>query len=213
MISIIINFYRWVVGLFRSIKYFFVKRSIVSQVTLEGKDHQFSLRSRVSLQNGANRSNILLRHHAEVFGSLVAYGNGQIIMDEWSKIGEGSCIICTNKVYVGKDTAIATGVTIIDNNTHPTNAKDRRYMRHTPHGAIERSNIWAANAEIIIGENVWIGSDVRICKGVKIGDNAIIAACSVVTKDVPANSIAAGNPARIVKEEYDINTTSIFPLQ
>ena len=82
-------------------------------------------------------------------------------------------------------------------------------MRHTPHGAIERSNIWAANAEIIIGENVWIGSDVRICKGVKIGDNAIIAACSVVTKDVPANSIAAGNPARIVKEEYDINTTSI----
>ena len=45
----------------------------------------------------------------------------------------------------------------------------------------------------IIGENCWIGANVRICKGVTIGDNSVVAACSVVTKDVPANCIVAGN--------------------
>ena len=61
----------------------------------------------------------------------------------------------------------------------------------------------SVSSPIIIGENVWIGSNVRICKGVTIGDNSVIAACSVVTKDVPANAIAAGNPAKIVKTDID----------
>ena len=61
----------------------------------------------------------------------------------------------------------------------------------------------SANAPIIIGENCWIGTNVRICKGVTIGDNSVIAACSVVTKDVPANCIVAGNPAKIVKSNID----------
>lgn len=54
----------------------------------------------------------------------------------------------------------------------------------------------------IIGENCWIGANVRICKGVTIGDNSVVAACSVVTKDVPANCIVAGNPAKVVKNRY-----------
>ena len=56
---------------------------------------------------------------------------------------------------------------------------------------------------IHIGENVWIGSHATILPGVTIGDNAIIAAGSVVTKDIPANSIAAGVPAKIIKKIND----------
>ena len=66
-----------------------------------------------------------------------------------------------------------------------------------------RSWKYSASKPIRIGENVWIGENVRICKGVTIGNNAVIAACSVVTKDVPANAIAAGNPAKIVKTDID----------
>lgn len=133
-------------------------------------------------------------------------------MHEWSKIGPNSDLNAVNRIEIGKDTAIATGVTIIDNNTHSLNPEDRRYMRHTPHGSRERSNQYSANAPIIIGENVWIGSNARIQKGVNIGDNAIIAANSVVTKDVPANAIAAGNPAKIVKTDIDKTTPRFFPL-
>jgi serine acetyltransferase len=51
-----------------------------------------------------------------------------------------------------------------------------------------------------IGENVWLGEGVKVCKGVTIGANSVIGAGSVVTKDIPANVIAAGNPAKMVRE-------------
>lgn len=55
-------------------------------------------------------------------------------------------------------------------------------------------------APIHIGSNVWIGAGVVITKGVTIGDNSIIAAGAVVTRDIPANVIAAGVPAKVIKE-------------
>lgn len=59
-------------------------------------------------------------------------------------------------------------------------------------------------APIVIGKNVWIGASVTIIAGVMIGDNAIIAAGAVVTKDVPANTIAGGVPARVIKTLEEI---------
>ena len=53
---------------------------------------------------------------------------------------------------------------------------------------------------MVIGSHVWIGCNVLILKGVTVGDGAVIAAGSVVTKDVPAASLVGGNPARILKE-------------
>ena len=55
-------------------------------------------------------------------------------------------------------------------------------------------------APVTIEENVWIGDSAIICKGVTIGENSIIGAGAVVSRDIPANTIAAGNPARVVKE-------------
>ena len=56
------------------------------------------------------------------------------------------------------------------------------------------------DSPIIIGNNVWIGANVTILKGVKVGDNSIIGAGSVVVKNIPKNCIVAGNPAKIIKE-------------
>jgi acetyltransferase-like isoleucine patch superfamily enzyme len=55
-------------------------------------------------------------------------------------------------------------------------------------------------AAVKLHDNVWVGDRVSICKGVTIGENSIIGAASVVTKDVPANAIAVGNPARVITE-------------
>lgn len=54
-------------------------------------------------------------------------------------------------------------------------------------------------APIVIGRNVWIGANVTVLSGVSIGDNAVIAAASVVTKDVPENTVVVGSPARVVR--------------
>lgn len=198
---------------YRSLKMRVVKNELKTKAIFKGTGHGIKQKTRIYLCNGSKKEDIEINDHCDVYGILKSYNHGKIIMHEWSKLGVGCVIEAVNRVEIGADTAIAKGVTIIDNNTHPICPADRRYMRRTPHGSLERSNIWSANAPIIIGENVWIGTNARICKGVTIGDNAIIAANSVVTKNVPADSIAAGNPAKIVKENIDQSTTPVFPIK
>lgn len=56
------------------------------------------------------------------------------------------------------------------------------------------------DAPVIIDDNVWLGYGVKVLKGVHIGKNSVIGAGSIVTKDIPANVIAAGNPCRVIKQ-------------
>ena len=160
-----------------------------------------------------SKEDVVLKDHCELFGHILSYNHGKVILGKWSKVGMNTNINCVNHIEIGDDTAIADNVTIVDHNYHPVNPDDRRYMRHTPHGSRERQPMYSANAPIIIGKNVWIGNGVRICKGVTIGDNSVVGACSIVTKDIPANCVAVGNPAKIVKENIDKMTNSIFPLK
>ena len=62
-----------------------------------------------------------------------------------------------------------------------------------------RNTQYEYGIEVTIGDNVWIGGNVVICPGVHIGDNSVIGAGSVVTRDIPAWSVAVGNPARVIK--------------
>lgn len=102
----------------------------------------------------------------------------------------GATIYSRNSITIGDNTLIGGNVKIIDNDFHPVEAETRRT---TPHEHMK-------TAPIVIGENVFIGCNSLILKGVTIGDNAVIGAGSVVIKDIPANCMAAGNPAKIIKE-------------
>ena len=82
-------------------------------------------------------------------------------------------------VLVGSNTQFLTP-------THPVNPQDRK-------------NLWEGGLPITVGDNVWIGGGAIILGGVSIGENAVIGAGSVVTKDVPANAVVVGNPARVVR--------------
>lgn len=62
-----------------------------------------------------------------------------------------------------------------------------------------RRQRWESAAPIVIGDNVWLGGGVTVCPGVQIGDNTVIGAGSVVTRDVPAHVFAAGNPCRVIR--------------
>lgn len=91
------------------------------------------------------------------------------------------------KVTIGDNAFIAPNVGIYTA-AHPIVAEQRNI-----HG-------FEFSAPVTIGNNVWIGGGVQICPGVTIGDNTVIGAGSVVTKDIPANVVAAGNPCRVLRE-------------
>lgn len=187
--------------------------NVAGNATLIGTSHNIDAQASVILYLGAKKENIILKNHDEIYGKLICWGNGQIVLGEWVKIGFRTTINCIDKIEIGDYTAIADDVTIVDHNYHPTNPADRKYMRQTEHGSIERSPLYAEHHPIKIGENVWIGSNVRICKGVTIGNNSVIGANSVVTKDIPDNCIAVGIPAKVVKEHIDKTTVSRFPIE
>jgi len=193
MKNVILNIINW-----------FMYQKWSKKVTIMGEGVRFYKSTHIALLEGASPRNIHIGAHARIHGTLSACANGIIEMGVDSKIGPGSQIRCVNKVVIGDYSAMATNCVIVDNNNHPVNPQDRLIMRKTPSGSWERSWKNSDNAPIIIGCNVWIGENVRICKGVTIGDGAVIAANAVVTKDVPSNAVAAGNPAKIVKTDIDL---------
>ena len=179
-------------------------KELKSQMTLLGECYEIHAQTTVSLSDGSEKRNIILHDHVSLLGChLLSMNAGIIELGDYVKIGSGSKILAVDRIMIGDYTAIATDVTIVDNNNHPINPDFRQFMRTTSHHSDARSWIHSDHKPIIIGKNCWIGSEVRIQKGVNIGNNSIIAACSVVTKDVPANCIAAGNPAKIVKTDID----------
>lgn len=100
-------------------------------------------------------------------------------------------ITCTNKIQIGNRLLTGKWVTITDN-SHGTTDLDSLHI-----DPIKRPIY--SKGPVIIGDNVWIGDKATILPGVTIGDGAVIAANAIVTKDVPAYCVAAGNPARIIK--------------
>lgn len=182
-------------------KYFLYKKH--SKSCICDRHTIFTKHTRINLLWGAIKENIKVGSFCRIYGSLSACHNGVIILGNHVAIGPGSRVMAVNKVIIEDYTETGPNITICDNNNHPVNPEDRMVMRMTPARSIERSWLFSENRPIHIGKNVWIGENSRICKGVTIGDNAVIAACSVVTKDVPANCIAAGNPAKIVKTDID----------
>lgn len=84
-----------------------------------------------------------------------------------------------NAVLVGPNVQFLTP-------THPLNPKDRR-------------DLWEGGLPITVEDNVWIGGGAIILPGVRIGENSVIGGGAVVTRDIPASSVAVGNPAKVIK--------------
>lgn len=101
-----------------------------------------------------------------------------------------------NEIHIGDNALIAPNVQIYTA-FHPTNALDR-FGEPKEDGSFAFCK--TQTAPVYIGKNVWIGGGVVILPGVHIGNNVVIGAGSVVTKDIPDNSVACGNPCRVIRE-------------
>ena len=103
---------------------------------------------------------------------------------------------------VSSNVIIANDVILLDNNNHPVSPEMRLKMSACEDFINDELWSWkyAESAPVVIEENVWIGRDARIMKGVTVGKGSVVALGAVVTHNVPAYCVVAGNPARVVKE-------------
>ena len=122
-------------------------------------------------------------------GTINFFGGAEIKCFENShlEIGGGTyfsgpiVIQCKNRIIIGRNCSIAWGVTVLDSDLHPVGTKEMQLY------------------ETVIEDGVWIGCNVTVLKGVRIGEGAVVGAGSVVSRDVEPYSIVAGNPAQFIR--------------
>ncbi len=111
-------------------------------------------------------------------------GNAEIVIGDYCLIAPGVRISAAKSIRIGDNCMLAANVIISDSDWH---------------GIYNRVRPFRCTKPVTIENNVWLGERVIINKGVTIGENSVIGAGAIVTKDIPANSVAAGNPARVIK--------------
>lgn len=150
------------------------------------KNGKLQIEGKVTLVNNAKQSTLGKPQKCKIliYENAKLHMRGQVSMSN-------TIIVATTHIEIGNNVMIGGGVTIVDSDFHSLNY---RYW-NTP--LDEKKMI---RKPVLIGDNVFIGMDSLILKGVKIGDGAILAARSVVTKDIPENEVWGGNPAVFIRK-------------
>lgn len=173
-------------------------------VSIKSKRHRFYVRihgDNNSIDNGENSR--LKYTRFTIMGD-----NNHIIAEEGSKL-DGPCKIKlegNSTLYIGRNSGIR-GVTFVAKDANITVGRNCMFsydviVRNNDfHKVLDADgNITNGAQDIVVGDHVWLCDRSTILKGVTIGENSILAFGAVVTKDCPPNSIMAGNPARLVKQ-------------
>lgn len=122
-----------------------------------------------------------------------------IVIGSRTFIGGGSLLVAAQNISIGDDVLVSWGVTIVDHDSHSLDfALRKNDVVEWGQGRKDWTHVTVS--PVRIGNKVWIGFGVSILKGVDIGEGAVIAAASVVTRDVPPYTLVAGNPARVIRE-------------
>lgn len=126
--------------------------------------------------------------------------DGRIQIGNNCYVGANTRIWAADSIIIGNNVLIAHNVNIFDNDTHPLDIYERREDAENIIWKGIRKNFSSLEySEIVIEDDVWIGCNSVILKGVHIGKGAIISAGSVVSKDVPEYAMISGNPAVIIQ--------------
>lgn len=142
-----------------------------------GGDFQVGPRAHVSLGSGLR----IMRNFTGQFYGRVTIGDDVFF-------NQGCHVVALEELRIGDHCLFGEMVTIYDENHIP----GREATPIAARGIV--------TAPIVIGNNVWVGAKSTILQGVHIGDNVVVGANTVVTRDVPANVVVAGNPARVIRE-------------
>lgn len=155
-----------------------------------------------------DRPYVVVGDNSIISGSYVfERGVGKIVIGDYSSIGGGSLLICSQDggIIIGSHVMLSWNVTVIDSNAHSLNPDVRKMDAYAWKLGLETAQIGAykdwgnvVSKPIVIEDQAWIGFNSSILKGVTIGKGAVVAAGSVVTKDVSPFTIVGGNPAKFI---------------
>lgn len=136
-------------------------------------------------------NNIRIGNHVKIdrMSRLSSYEGGKIDIKDNCYIGQFFSVMAGGNVTIRKNTLIASYVAVIGENHNMD-----------PEAGFKYGSQPLIKKDVVIGENCWIGEKAIILPGVTIGDWSIIGASSVVNKSIPPYSIAAGNPAKVIKQ-------------
>lgn len=182
----------------------FHKKNIEGKIYLKGKNYfKFGKNAKIKSRNILLLGNDSIKYNSRP--SLIRIDDNAVLINDDSEIYYGADIIlfknstlkignsfinsnckirCHKSITIGDDCAISHDFTIMDSDAHSLNGD-----KHTK--------------PVIIENHVWIGTRVTILSGVTVGEGAVIAAGSIVTKDVPAYTLVGGNPAKVIKENIE----------
>lgn len=198
MLNMKIRFKRYLNGilLFRVWTYFKSGRKIclskLSTITVAKNGFLSVSKILVNQSNLTKRSSCNILVEGDLIIGRLCIADATIAVLSGAKLTIGDCIIndgtyleCESSITIGDNVLIGRNVTIRDSDGHDHGDALGKRERCLP---------------VVIGNSVWIGSYAMIQKGVHIGDGAIIAAGAVVCRDVPANTLVGGVPAKVLKE-------------
>jgi acetyltransferase-like isoleucine patch superfamily enzyme len=157
---------------------------------------------RATIYNSSGKKgNITIGSGSHIDGELMVWANaGKIEIGNNSYIGLNTRIWSAEHIRIGDRVQFAHSCNVFDSNIHSLDPHERfqEYLCNTTKGLYKNTS-WHEK-EVVIGDDVWVGANSTILKGVTIGRAAIVGAGSVVTSDIPAFTIVAGNPAKIIRE-------------
>jgi acetyltransferase-like isoleucine patch superfamily enzyme len=154
------------------------------------------------LKSKAPRAVVLGDHVSCYAGCSFAIGvNGNCTVGNFTLMN-GALVMAEERIEIGSHCLISWNVGIADSDFHPLAPAQRIIDAHAlaPFFKDRPPRPTLRTVPVIISDNVWIGMNAVILKGVTIGENSVVAAGAVVTKSVPANVVVAGNPAVVTKE-------------
>ena len=134
------------------------------------------------------------------FGTHISMGNGSFANFNFTVLDEGNVEIGRN-VFIGPNVSLLTPI-------HPLRYQERNAFYNEKTGCM--TNLERAGS-VVIEDNCWLGGGVTVCPGVTIGEGCVIGAGSVVTRDIPPHSLAAGVPCRVLRPITEADSVERHP--
>lgn len=159
------------------------------------------LSTRARILNATRQGHrIVIGSSSVVEGELFVFGHGGTIeIGDWCYVGPDTRIWSAASIKIGDRVLISHGVNVLDNLTHPVSPR----LRHEQFREIATWRhpraIDLGEQPIVIQDDAWVGAGALVLRGVTIGARAVVGAGSVVTRDVPPETIVVGNPARVLR--------------